>query len=489
MCNLWKTFFLRFFAAAAIPLLVVAGLDLAVDPYDIYGGTRIAGFTATPYKSEGTERMTKPVQMNGRPIETLILGNSKADFAIDPAVWRELAGDQHVYNAGLRDGRLGESRRLLEHAIETHPELRRVLLAIDYESFRDDQRLTPAFDEAQAESRHITLANLAKTLFTKDALRDSLLTLRENRRRQSVHPVYAPDGKFHEGALAYIFGQEDDFYKNLHGMVQAHRLHARDDRSVPYEELAAIRDLCAAHGIELVVFVPPVHPLQAMGSQSDWEDYAAWMERAAAIVPFTDFVLAPGTEDDADYWDTAHMKDRLGTRVLARLAGQGEAGFGFHVTAEDVRAHLGQQRILLAAWLRQHPGQQAVYDVTVGWGSALPEGDVLSGAAPIELPRWGEDPAPAGSGELDRSGTIPFRPIDVRAVYAVLETPDGRRLYHRMQKSRDDDIMWQQLLHDIRRDPCRYMMTAPDPLMHGAFRILVLLHDGRAYLGSVMEQR
>lgn len=486
---MWKTFFLRFAATAAVLLFAVAGCNLAVDPYDIYGGTRIVGFTATPYKSEFTERMTKPIQMNSRPIETLILGNSKADFAIDPAVWRELTGEPYVYNVGLRDAHLSESRRLLEHAIATHPELHRVLLAIDYELFRNDIRLQPEFDAAQAESGHMTRRNLFHTLLTKDALRDSLLTLRENHRLQSSHPVYSPDGKFHEGELAYIFGQEDDFYKNLHAMVRDQRRGARTNRDVQYDELAAIRDLCASHGIELTVFVPPVHPLQATGNQSDFEDYAAWMERTAAIVPFTDFVLAPGTEADEDYWDTAHMKDRLGARVLESLAEQGEPGFGSCVTEGHVQEHLQEQRQRLTDWQARHPGWQAEYDVTTGWGSALPEGDALADAAPIDLPRWGIDPAPEGSGEMDRSGTIPFRARDVRAVYAVLETQGGRHLYSRMQKSRDNDIVWQQLFHDIRRDPCRYVMTAPEPAAHGVFRVFILLHDGRAYRSGIMEER
>lgn len=484
---MWKLFFLRFAIAAAAVLFAAAGVNLFVDSYDMYGGARIAGFTATPYKSEGTERMTKPVQMNGRLIETLILGNSKADFACDPAVWRELTGEQHVYDAALRDARLGESRILLEHAIKTHPELHRVLLAIDYELFRDDRRVQREFDEKQSESSYITPANFAKTLFSQDALRDSLLTVRENHREASDAPVYSPDGKFSEASLAYIFGQEDDFYKNLHALLREQRSFVQKDRSVPYEELAAIRDLCAANGIELIVFAPPVHPLQAAGDQRDARDYADWMQRTAAIVPFVDFVLAPGTGAAEDYWDTAHMKDRLGSRVLARLAGQGEAAFGRLVTAETVAEHLAWQQQALAAWEAQHPELRAAYDAAAGWSEVLPEGDALAAAIPMAIGRWNIDPAPAGSDEMNRNGDVPFRARDVRAVYAVLTTPDGRLLYHRAQKSRDDDIARQELFHDIRKDPCHYTLAAPPAGMPGTYRVLVLLHDGTAHLSQPME--
>ena len=486
---MWKVFFSRFAATAAVLLFAIAGINLVIDPYDIYSAPRLAGWNATPYKSEDTERMTKPIQMNGRPIETLILGNSKADFAIDPAVWRELTGEQYIYDAAMRDARLGESRRMLEHAIAGHPELHRVLLSIDYESFRDNQHLSHAFDEVQTQSLHITPANFAKTLFSQDALRDSLLTLRENHRRQTDAPVYAPDGKFSENELALIFGQEDNFYKNLQGMVREQRNHAQDDRSIQYDELAAIRDLCASHGIELIVFVPPVHPLHAVGNQSDFEDYAAWMERTAAIVPFTDFVLAPGTYDDEDYWDTAHMKDRLGVRVLESLAAQGEPGFGSRVTEETADAHLREQQQRLADWQALYPERQAEYEVSTGWGSKLPESDAFASAVPIDLPRWDTELAPEDSDEMDRSGTIPVRACDVRAVYAVLETPDGRRLFSRMQKSRDDDITRQQIFRDSRCDPCRYMLTAAEPDVHGTFRVLVFLHDGTAWISGVMEER
>lgn len=481
---MWKHFFLRFAGAAAILLLVIAAFCAFTDPYDIYGAPRLAGFNATPYKSEGTERMTKPIQMNSRPIETLILGNSKADFALNPADWCALTGEQHVYNAALRDGRLGESRRLLAHAIETHPELHRVILAIDYESFRDGRRWQPGFDAQQADARHITPANLAKTLFSIDALRDSLLTWRENRRSGATHPVYSPDGMFHAEVLHEIFGQEDDPYLNLQLVFTARREHAVEDRSAPYEDLAAIRDLCAAHGIELLVVVPPVQPLQVAAYFDDLEDYAAWMKRTAAIVPFLDATLAPGSEDPADYWDTAHMKASLGTRLLRTLAGQGDGTFGRFVTAATADVQLAWQQAALTRWRAAHPESTAVLAITGGWSETLPEGDVVQ-ETPLDASTWERLTAPC-DGELLRTGELPLRTEDVSAIYAVLETPDGRTLYHRAQKNRANDIARQELLHDIRRDPCRYLLIAPMP-QNGKLRLMILQKDGTVYLTQVME--
>ncbi len=492
---MWKRFFLRFALAAALVLFLVAAVCAFVDPYDIYGGPRIAGLTAVPYKSEFTERMTKPVQMNGRPIETLILGNSKADFAIDPAVWRELTGETGVYDAALRDGRIGEARKLLEHAVGGHPELRRVILAVDYESFRDDRREAYEFDDVQAAAGHLTPANFAKTLFSQDALRDSLLTVRENRRRSAepVHPVFSPDGKFHESELAIIFGQEDDFDKNLHGLLRYHARGAAARVTVPYEELAAIRDICAARGIELIAFVPPVHPLHAAAYAEDADDYAAWLRRTAAIVPLADFTLAPGTDGDEDYWDTAHMKDSLGRRILAALAGSsgdeiGAQPLGFvRVTAENAGERARETLADAAGWLAAHPGRQAELAVCDGWAEIIPETDVPpekyivvddpGWTAPSERQLAAEEAAggTGAAGKLLRFGSIPYRARDVRAVYAVLETPDGRTLYHRVQKERDDDISRQELLHDIRRDPCRCTLAAPAP-GSGDLHLLVLLH-------------
>ena len=507
---MWQRFFWRFAVAAVLVLGSNAAFCALVDPYDIYGGTRIQGLTATPYKSEFTERMTKPVQMNGRPIETLILGNSKADFAIAPTVWRALTGDEHVYNAALRDGRLGEARALLEHAIDGHPELRRVLLVTDYESFRDNRRAAREFDDAQAGAAHLTPANVAKTLFSADALRDSLLTVRENRRRQAAHPVFSPNGKFHEEELALIFGQEGDFDKNLHGFLRYHQTGAAERVTVPYDELAAIRDLCADHGIELIAFVPPVYPLQAAAYAEDGEDYVTWMQRVAAIVPFYDFTLAPETGEDADYWDTAHMKDSLGRRVSAALAGADGRGMahadtplaGIRVTAETAASRARATLAEAERWLAAHPERQAELESCSGWSETVPEG-LPESIETCGIPAWTAPSPQAAAAEaaeeaaeglgglrparLVRFGTVPYCAREVRAVYAVLETPDGRRLYHRAQKEREDDIARQELLHDIRMDPCRYTLDAPMPGA-GSLRVLVLLQDGRSCLSQEMEE-
>ena len=89
-------------------------------------------------------------------------------------------------------------------------------------------------------------------------------------------------------------------------------------------------------------------------------------------------------------------------------------------------------------------------------------------------------------GELLRTGNLPLQTEDVSAIYAVLETPDGRTLYHRAQKSRANDIARQELLHDIRRDPCRYLLIAPMP-QNGKLRLMILQKDGTVYLTQVME--
>lgn len=478
---MWKAFFLHFAAAAAIVLLGGAALCAFVDPYDIYGAPRIAGLTATPYKSEMTERMTKPIQMNGRRIETLILGNSKADFALDPADWRALTGETAVYNAGIRDGRIGEMRALLAHAIDTHPELHRVLLAVDYESFRDDRRLPREFDEAQTSSGHITPANVARTLFSSDAIADSLITIRENRRYGDTQPIYSPNGCYSEDALARIFHQEDDFDKNLQGFLVAHREQVEKGTAVtvPYEELAAIRDLCAVHGIELRVVVPPVHPLHVAAFLRDRADYADWMARMAAVTPFVDATLAPGTIDDDDYWDTAHMKKTLGRRVLAALAGTEPCGV--EVTPETADEHLAAQERVLGDWLAAHPGAQRELAIQADWTAELPA-PLPQAPEPIVLADW----TVHRDAPFRRSGQLPFRARDVRAIYAALETADGPR-YYAARKSRDDDVFRMTLLADTRTEPCRYTVDAPAPPVDAPCRLLVVLHDGRAFLSEEMK--
>ena len=504
---MWKKTFCIFALAAALPLGATVTLAWVADPYGVWDPPRFVGVNQTPYRQETNDRLAKPVQMGRQPIDALILGDSKAEFGLSPAVYAAITGLPHVYNAGLRGARPGEMRDFLERAIRENPGLQEVLLCVDYEGFIERDTRAGGYETEQTMQPHLTRKNVFRTLLTQTAAVDSLLNLRENHRMQGGYPVIGADGKFSEGELAYIFGQEDDFEGRIHTILAGQaRGSGPSAREKHLSELRAIRDLCDAHGIRLRVLIPPVHALHLAAYHEDWDAYCAWERSMTDLFPVLDFAsFRPVAEERTSFWDIGHMKEVLGSRVLARALadgdedGSGEAAaaaesFGTLVTEATVEAHLEELGQEYEAWMAAHPDARRIVDVSWGFAEALPEEDAAIGSSDARVI---DVPAMAGATEEKKSsdalrlqGTLPLPPLSLRALYAVLEADDGTRFYARAQKRRYDDIAFQQILHDGRGDPCTYDIDAPlAGVTPGRYslRVAAIAKDGTACLTSPVE--
>lgn len=103
------------------------------------------------------------------------------------------------------------------------------------------------------------------------------------------------------------------------------------------EEIAA---LCAANGIELLVFSSPMFSYQFRLSAS--AGYLDFLEQLASVTPYYNFsCLNAITEDDSNYLDPSHYKARIGDMILNRIFCEDKAEhkadmFGEYVTQDNV---------------------------------------------------------------------------------------------------------------------------------------------------------
>lgn len=489
---MWKTFLRSFALASIMPLIAAAVLSYFADPYGIWDPPRFVGVNQTSYLM-ADDRLAKPVRMGTRPMDALILGDSKAEFALSTETYAELFGLPHVYNAGMRSARPGELRDLLERAIAGNPGLQEVLLLVDYEGCTAPETRGPGYDREQMAATHLTRTNAFRMLLSQSAVEDSIKNLQENHREPSAMMAVEPGGRFSEEMLAYIC-RDGDFESCLQTLLADQAEGAQKDREQHYAELAAIRDLCAAHGIRLRVIIPPVHPLGIAAYHRDWDGYCAWERRIVTIFSeVLDFADGDASlEDRGLFWDAGHMRFALGDRVLARVLGQGEATFGTRVTAATVDQHLELLAQHFAEWRDAHPDAQRILDVSQGFADALPEEDICPEGDSIDLPSISATSSVVRVSDQFRcKGTLPFSPLDVRRIYAVLEDAHGQRFYARAQKRHFGDIAFQQVFHDTRQDPCTYVLDMPlkglDPGGYDV-RYLVVTRGEVARLSGIVER-
>lgn len=112
--------------------------------------------------------------------------------------------------------------------------------------------------------------------------------------------------------------------------------------------LAAIRDLCADRGVNLVVVCAPVY--HEYLRYYDWAQVEEFYTRLAQVTPYWDFTFSSVSFDPRYFYDETHFRNCVGEMALARMFGDTSVyvpeDFGSYVTLENVSAHLADMAAL-----------------------------------------------------------------------------------------------------------------------------------------------
>lgn len=356
--------YLKHFLAGTLALaLLGAGINLFVDPFDIFGMPVVTRINAN--KSVGLGRFAKPLQVAARKPAVILLGTSRVAAGINPTAVP--GGD--AYNMAVAGLLAEEMIGFARHAIVAAP-VKRMIFGADFVAFNDGRTVRPAYESAILGGNSI-LRSLPRTLFSYAALKRSRDTLRnslrgkentyradgfhpygENERARDVPGLLKPVGDF----LAKGGG-----YRNFSGV--AHRLSA-------FKSL--LTDL-SAQGVAVQVFIPPVHAaqLEAIDLAGLWPLFEDWKRGLAqacadAGIPLWDFAgygawaTIPLADSPGAYVDSSHFPPATGDVILSRLYGGADpADFGVSVTPATVDAHLADIRRARAAYRQRLPGDIA----------------------------------------------------------------------------------------------------------------------------------
>jgi|TARA_R110000782_G_scaffold85552_3_gene166256 hypothetical protein len=342
----------------ALLSLFLGGLNLFVDPFDIFGIPHIKGFNTN--KSIGIERLSKPLQATARRPETIILGTSRCMSGVDP---RDIDGDR-TYNLSVAGALAGEMIMLARHAAETTP-MQRLILCFDFVAFNDTRSVRNGF-YSDVLGRYAWLKSLPRTLFSYSALKRSRNTLRDSLRGK--HTAYRSDG-----FRAFQINPRQTRESILIAPIDAFLSPGGAYRNYPSfrEKLAAfgplIHDL-RSQGISVDILIPPVHAtmLEAIGHAGLWQMFEDWKRGIAAFCAdaslkcwdFADYNVVTMTaldQTDGIYSDVSHFTPEIGRRMLNSIAGlDAEQGFGTPLTPERIKQHLANIRTARSAYLRSH---------------------------------------------------------------------------------------------------------------------------------------
>ena len=370
---------------AALCAAVVA-LNIAVDPFYIFG-SHIGSWNRLKPAALEHGRPTKASLLGRARPRTLLLGNSRIEVGFDPAS-AEWPGEMRpVFNAGLAGYTLSTAAEFLDDALAAPGSgVEHVLVGVDLFDFLRDEPGGPSMDPDNAApgwdrvraGLAASWASLARfrdawdATLTLDALVGSVSTISAQNTPSATMMPNGFNPMMDYNAYVRQHGFRDLFDQKRAQLDAGFSRYAHPDYAEPYRfsgfrSLRKIIATARAHDLELTLVIYPYHAwiMDLLRKHGIWDASEAWkraLVRVAAeaaasakvrVVDFSGYnavtqerVPAPGDlrAEVRWYWEPGHFRSALGDRMIARLYGGGDHGFGKDLTPLSVDAVISSIR-------------------------------------------------------------------------------------------------------------------------------------------------
>jgi len=360
MQTLCKRFMKTWVAATILGLLVLAGVNVLVDPAGAYSGLHLSAFESLRYWN--LNRVTKAEMASRGDWEVIILGSSRAEAGF-PASHPFLTTNR-ACNLSLAAARFPELAAVFDFACQ-HNRLKHVLLCLDWYMFAEGPRWVNNFFDSRFNPGFAWFPYYCKQLIGRAATDRTWETIR--RKLQGRRPVPQETRGFHNHSIAAGTSQRELFDQALHFLAPAYRAQKAADRG--YLELFRhIVRTCRDQKIDLQVVIMPVHALETelVYAARRGSDFEKWKSDLVAVLAEEGvegkFVLCdfPGyagppaeavpPEGDTTtrmkfYFENSHCTPLLGGIMLDEIGGSaGTNVFGAKLTRSNFQSCLAGMR-------------------------------------------------------------------------------------------------------------------------------------------------
>jgi hypothetical protein len=269
---LCQRFVKTWLAATILGLVILAGLNVLVDPAGAYSGIHLSAFESLRYLN--LNRVTKAEMASRGDWEVIILGSSRAEAGF-PASHPVLTTNR-ACNLSLAAARFPELAAVFDFACE-HNHLKHVLLCLDWYMFAEGPRWVDNFLDSRFNPDFARFPYYCKQLIGRAATDRTWETIR--RKLQGRRPVAQDTRGFHNHSIAAGTSQRELFDRALHVLALGYRAQKAADRG-SLELFRHIVRTCHNQKVDLQVVIMPVHALEtelvyAAGRESDYERWKA----------------------------------------------------------------------------------------------------------------------------------------------------------------------------------------------------------------------
>ena len=334
-----KKWVLVFLVTVLVLAALLAGLNLAVDPFGAFGDRLLSWFS---YDETNNPRVAKfsYLEQHHDEYDSYILGcSSTSSFPVD--AFNEAYGAS-FYNLIMYGADMRDCEKIARYLIE-HYEVKNLILNVyldngltyDEESDRLTKNLHYKEDPDTSVLSYYTrylFADPRYALAKLNALRtDTILpqTFDVFDERTGCYDKRVRD--------AEPIGSEERYLESYPVFAD----YPRQTLSLPYTEqcmqsVAAIKTLCEKAGVNLTVAAGPVYAEYLKNYEP--ETVAQFYRSLAQVTPFWDFSSSSVSCEMRYFYDGTHFRNNVGEMICARMTGRTDLwipdDFGTYVTAD-----------------------------------------------------------------------------------------------------------------------------------------------------------
>lgn len=334
-----KTYILIFVIAGALTAAVIAGFNVAVDPFGVFGDRWLNWYA---YDMTQNPRIAKLAYLEEHHDEydSYIIGSSKtSSYSVEKL---NEYNNAKFYNMIMYGGDLYDAQKTAEYIINNY-EVKNLILNIGIEemfkyNYEDDA--TKGNLHAKVEGESLPMFYLKYAFLNPQYSIDKLTAYAEHDYLPTANDVFKPETGEYNKAVRDAEGISDieSFMANNEGFY-VYREDGRDgsqmDKAV--ESVRVVKELCDSKGIDFKLIASPIYDTEI--EDYNYDDLCTYWQKLAEVTDIYDFTgYSPVSMDARYFYDDAHFRNSVGDMVLAWIYGDTNAyipdGFG-HSTTKD----------------------------------------------------------------------------------------------------------------------------------------------------------
>ncbi len=335
-----KNYIIIFVLAAAVTSAVIAGFNIAVDPFGVFGDKI---FDRYAYNMTQNPRIAKIkyIEKNHDKYDSYIIGSSKtSSYSVEKL--NEYYGGASFYNMIMYGGDLYDAEKTAEYLINNY-EVKNIILNIGIEEmykFDYEDDATKGNLHAKVTGENLPLFYLKYAFLNPQYSIDKLTAMSERDYLPTADEVFVPETGVYDKSVRDAEGisDVDSFIKNNPDFY----VYREDGRRGEYideavESVCRVKELCQSKGIDFKLIASPVYETEI--EDYNYEDLCEYWQRIAQVTDIYDFTgYSPVSQDPRYFYDDAHFRNSVGDMVLAWIFGDESVyvpdGFG-HITTKD----------------------------------------------------------------------------------------------------------------------------------------------------------